>query len=535
MKFFCSFACASVILFLLSFSPARAETAGTDASVGSSLNELSIGLDGFAKNFSLELVLKTIDEGMGGFVFWTPDFFANKIKLKNGVAIEELAGLRDLFFRLAIPIIAIMIAINGIRMIGSDDSALWKPFIEKIILVIFLLLLTPYLLSLTIWANNLMVEGIFVSSGTSERKLLSLEYQEFMDKNFLPAESGPSFPKELNSTPSQKNSTPESLKQMFLQTLPSIIGPLGFIGYFATGQSQPPGQAASTFTVKLLGTIILFFLLIISLAVVTLQCVARFLSLLLLSIIYPLAMPFVMLEKTKQVVETYFKTWVSFLIQQPAFVLGYVIVFAAVRSLKGQMLNFDDSGMGLLLFNLGALVFIGSTPILTSHLFSETWALSFTAERGTQIRRTIESTLNSLARGQLSSLKRKGIGGILAGKTAKNLGLLPRVTPQASKTTPAFKFLPNTQSPLNKIAPNNKSKNKGAGTDSANEPKSPLPKNSLPRQRADIDKTAKARTGQSTTLNVSSALPRVKNLRRLAAIKSIETKEPVPRKIRSKF
>src|SRR5205823_5166441 len=85
------------------------------------------------------------------------------------------------------------------------------------------------------------------------------------------------------------------------------------------------------------------------------QAMIRFISLLFLSVKFPLVLTFALSERTENITNTFFKTWFTFLIQQPAFVLG----FAIVSSILGSILTVHGGSMGTLFLFSGALIFLG--------------------------------------------------------------------------------------------------------------------------------------------------------------------------------
>src|SRR5436309_3350733 len=77
--------------------------------------------------------------------------------------------------------------------------------------------------------------------------------------------------------------------------------------------------------------LVLFFL--IGFLFIAFQFVIRFAFLLFLSVLFPIAIPFAISEKTEGITNTYFKTWFMFLIHQPAFALGYVLAIGFLQAI----------------------------------------------------------------------------------------------------------------------------------------------------------------------------------------------------------
>ncbi len=63
------------------------------------------------KNF-----INGFDSFLGGFIFYTPDPLANTIVLKDKTELPGITKYRDMFAQIAIPIIAIIIAIMGMAI-----------------------------------------------------------------------------------------------------------------------------------------------------------------------------------------------------------------------------------------------------------------------------------------------------------------------------------------------------------------------------------------------------------------------------------
>src|SRR6185437_16044284 len=93
---------------------------------------------------------------------------------------------------------------------------------------------------------------------------------------------------------------------------------------FGIPDSQPSilGVGQSFWQIILQVTLFLIALLffLIGFLFIAFQFIIRFATLLFLSVLYPIAIPFAISEKTEGITNTYFKTWFMFLIHQPAFV-----------------------------------------------------------------------------------------------------------------------------------------------------------------------------------------------------------------------
>jgi hypothetical protein len=112
-----------------------------------------------------------------------------------------------------------------------------------------------------------------------------------------------------------------------------------------------------------------FLFLLIGFLYIGFQFVIRFAGLLFLGAIFPIVIPFMLAERTQMIVYTFFKSWFTFLIMQPAFVLG----FAIASDIFTSILNASGPSVGMLFFYTGFLFFLGGVNILTARIFGDTW------------------------------------------------------------------------------------------------------------------------------------------------------------------
>jgi len=233
------------------------------------------------------------DKLLGGFIFFTPDVFADKITLKDGTVIPGLSTYRDIFYAISI---------------------------------------TPTLLSYSIQANNLLVQKI-----TSDQKF-SQFVTSFLDNEQKQIQNG-ADPQQFGLPTTQ----------------PSFLG-----GMF---------QSLWQFILQSALFLIALFFFIIGFLFITFQFIIRFASLLFLSVLFPIAIPFALSEKTEGITNNYFKTWFMFLIHQPAFALGYMIASGFLTAI----LSANGASLGMLFFYSGFLFFLGGVNTLVSHVFGSSW------------------------------------------------------------------------------------------------------------------------------------------------------------------
>ncbi len=137
------------------------------------------------------------------------------------------------------------------------------------------------------------------------------------------------------------------------------------------------------------------------------QFVIRFASLLFLGVIYPIVIPFALSERTESVVYSFFKSWFTFLIQQPAFVLG----FSIATDIFSSILKAQGPSVGMLFFYTGFLFFLGGVNMLVSRIFGDMWSAMSTNMLGSVATRAVTSPVRSIT----GDFKRGLVGGSISG------------------------------------------------------------------------------------------------------------------------
>ena len=279
------------------------------------------------KNF-----IEGFDSFMGGFIFYTPDPLANTITLKDESTIPGVTKYRNTFYQIAIPIIAIIVSFIALSKLGTDNSHELKSFATRFFTLIVLFIVVPPLLSYSIQFNNLLIERI------SETQ----KFTGFLNNYFDQAQT-----KIEDNQSSEKFGIPS-----FDMSLTS--------GIF---------KSFGKFIVQIFLFAITFLFLLCGFLFIGFQFVIRFATLLFLGVIYPLVLPFILSEKTQNIIYTFFKIWITFLIQQPAFVLG----FAIVTDIFNSILNAQGPSVGMLFFYTGFLFFLGGVNVLVGRIFGDAW------------------------------------------------------------------------------------------------------------------------------------------------------------------
>jgi hypothetical protein len=310
----------------ISDSPSSSDSASLPSAVdsGTNANNTITGVSTFISN---------LEKLSGGFVFSTPDMFADSVKLADGTAINGLSTIRNVFIPISIPLTAILIFWVGSANMMQGKISFIKPFIGRIAFYGVLAIMLTTLLSYTIQAENALTNVI-----------LNIPSQKITD---LTSFSTDFFNAEQNQISSGK-STPESLG-IYNSSITSFFQSIGY-----------------RVTMMLLG-LVTILALIVGIVFILAQFALRFLGMLFLSLIYPLVLPFVITQKTEGIFYTYLRVWFTFLIHQPAFALGYVIVMIIARSI----LTTNGASLGLLFLYIAALFFLGTINVLASRIFAD--------------------------------------------------------------------------------------------------------------------------------------------------------------------
>jgi hypothetical protein len=205
----------------------------------------------------LRSFIEGFDSFIGGFVFYTPNPLGDTIILKDKSEIPGITKYRDMFYQIALPLLAIVMAGIAVSKLGSDNAQELKSFAVRFLLTIVLFITVPPLLSYSIQANNLLVDKI-----TSTQKFTGF-LNDYLDKTQDGIEDGES---------SEKFGIPTF--DMSLQA-----------GIF---------RSMGKFIVQVFLFILTFLFLLLGFVYIGFQFVIRFASLLFLGVIYPLVIPFML-------------------------------------------------------------------------------------------------------------------------------------------------------------------------------------------------------------------------------------------------
>ncbi|QQS43861.1 type IV secretion system protein [Candidatus Roizmanbacteria bacterium] len=316
------------------------------------------------------------DSFLGGFIFYTPDPLAEQITLKDESTIPGVTKYRNIFYQIAIPVLAIIISAIAIAKLGSDNAHELKSFAVRFVIVIALFLTVPTVLSYSVQFNNLLVEKI------SETQEFTGFLNDYFDKSREQIEQNQS---------SEKFGIPSfdiSLQSGIFRSLGKFIVQIFLF--------------ALTFLFLLCGFLYIGF-----------QFVIRFATLLFLGVIYPIVIPFALAERTQSILHTFFKTWFTFLIQQPAFVLGFSIATDIFQSI----LEAQGPSVGMLFFYTGFLFFLGGVNMLVARIFGDVW----TAMSGNMLAAVSTRTIAAPIGVSAGSFRKGLVGGSLSNALGRNI------------------------------------------------------------------------------------------------------------------
>lgn len=390
--------CFTLLFFVLTV-PRVAAQAETPIPIPQPLpqssNEFSVQNEPSSIITLLKNFVNGFDSLLGGFIFYTPDPLANTVVLKDQSEIPGVTKYRSIFYQIAIPVLAIIIAGIAITKLGSDNTQQLKSFAVRFLIVLILFITVPSVLSYSIQFNNLLVGKI---STTQQFTSFLTDYfdttQEHIDKGENSEQYGiPSFDMSLKG--GIFRSFGKFIVQVFLFAL--------------------------TFLFLLCGFLYLGF-----------QFVIRFASLLFLGVLYPIVIPFALTERTQGVVYSFFKSWFTFLIQQPAFVLGFSIatdIFTSILKAKGP-------SVGLLFFYTGFLFFLGGVNMLVGRIFGDMWTVMSTNMHAAISTRAVTSPIRST----IGDFKR----GLVGGSVSNNFGRYLHNSMTKKKQTDDSDFLPSS-------------------------------------------------------------------------------------------
>jgi len=238
--------------------------------------------------------------------------------------------------QISFPILVLLISFKGINLIVEEDKKIVKGFFKDIFITLILLIITPYLLSISIiFVNTLSLQ---FTNGESLTGYIISFIEEIEKEQFQ-----------------QQTEEDNKLKEFFsfnfnpFETITEIIGSLPLL-------------------IPLILILIVFLYL-------SFQFILRFLNLYFLAIIYPLVIVFYVHPKAKTIINNYIKTWTTFLIHQPVFILGIAIVQQVLK----EMLSNNGISLEQILIFLGMLIFLASINNISARIWGDVYSSTASA------------------------------------------------------------------------------------------------------------------------------------------------------------
>ncbi len=317
-----------------------------------------------------------------GLIFNTPALLGSSIKLKDGIELSGLGQYRTIFSDIAIPIFVLIISYIALSHITNDNTLQLKNFLKRLVFVVVLFIITPGILTYSIQFINLLNEKI-IDKNAYNLATFVLNYVDSDNfRNLI-----------------KFNASPLSFfnQNTILQLIVLVIA----VGFFMIG-----------------------FLYVVF------QAMIRFIALLFLSVIFPLVLPFALSERTENITNTYFRTWFTFLIQQPAFVLG----FAIVSTIMGSILSSNGGSIGTLFLFSASLIFLGGVNIFVGRIFGDGWSLVSSNAQSMIGNRAISGTASEVKRGAITG-RSTGVRSYAGSFIGRKIGLTQSKVKQNDKDT----------------------------------------------------------------------------------------------------
>ena len=319
-----------------------------------------------------------MDSFMGGFIFYTPDPTANPITMKNGQVLGSLTNFKNAFFLLSFPIAVLLIVIRGVHIVTSENKMVIQDFFVRLLKYAILLAVVPTILSLSVQATNGLNDTIMAISTQAGPVQLSTFVTNYVkDSNNQAANGG------------NANSSGFNIALFFQNSLEWVS--------------------------QLVIYLLTWLFLIIGMLFISFQMIIRFVSLMFLSVLMPIVLPFILWDKSEGVVWAFLKSWVTFLIHQPAFVLGFMIV----TNILNNALVKNGGSVGMLLFYAGSLFFLGGVNVLASRIFGDPWQAIATNMQGIGLGSLLTGTVSQFGKGLIGGSATKLSNSALAGAATR--------------------------------------------------------------------------------------------------------------------
>ncbi len=253
---------------------------------------------------------------------------ANIFFPSTNTQIKTTQDLTNLLINIVVPLGFILISMQALNLIVNGENASLKHLLIKSFGLLILMLLTPYILSLSILLCNQLT--VLILDNNSLTGFLTA-FIDGLESNT----SGNAF-QDLIMTFLELGNNGSINPLSYLYALPVIVS---------------------------LGLVMLLLLFI------SFQFILRFLNLFFLATVYPAALIFGLHPATSGIVKNFWKQWTTFLIQQPVFVLGFVIMHKVLVNMFNEGVTLE----ALIIF-IAMLVFLGSINILAARLWGDVYS-----------------------------------------------------------------------------------------------------------------------------------------------------------------
>ncbi len=253
---------------------------------------------------------------------------ANIFFPSTNTQIKTTQDLTNLLINIVVPLGFILISMQALNLIVNGENASLKHLLIKSFGLLILMLLTPYILSLSILLCNQLT--VLILDNNSLTGFLTA-FIDGLESNT----SGNAF-QDLIMTFLELGNNGSINPLSYLYALPVIVS---------------------------LGLVMLLLLFI------SFKFILRFLNLFFLATVYPAALIFGLHPATSGIVKNFWKQWTTFLIQQPVFVLGFVIMHKVLVNMFNEGVTLE----ALIIF-IAMLVFLGSINILAARLWGDVYS-----------------------------------------------------------------------------------------------------------------------------------------------------------------
>ena len=324
------------------------------------VQEEADAVKGFLNNF--DSVINLLKPVLDNFVGNTPDITGNdssdgRVHFQDGTSIVGILDFYHITFKISIALLSILIVCTGINFVIDPDNINIKSSLTHILVAALLLVGGLTIMSVSIQFIN-EINKAFTNNNTITGYILD-------------------YTKNVKANLPNDHSLSQDIKDIL------SFGTANIAGFFAA-----------------LPILIPFVLIIIMLFFICFQFITRFISLYFLAVIQPLTAIFTVTSKTKVININFWKVWITLLITQPAFVLGYAIT----QNILSDVLSTGATFTGLIMF-LAFLLFLSSIGHLVGKVFGDVWTSTQITLQSSKYTNKFTSYVNSFYK-PVQSIKR---------------------------------------------------------------------------------------------------------------------------------